>query len=116
QLATSRFRPSLAWLSPAFTGTKLNARVGGRSPNGTPAPGTHGHGIDSVSIGGVTLQPSPAVNRIPAGSNPTVDVKFTNQGENNEIDVRVLVGITGAGKPITATKTPTQHTARKRDA
>ena len=59
QIATSSFLPSLAWLSPAFTGTKLNARVGGRSPNGTPAPGTHGHGIDSVSIGRVTLQCHP---------------------------------------------------------
>jgi hypothetical protein len=111
QIATSSFLPSLSWLSPAFVGTKLNARVGGRSPNGQPAPGTHGHGIDSVSISGVTLQPSPAVNRIPAGANPTVDVKFTNQGENDEIDVRVLVSITGSGKPITATKTLNQTKA-----
>jgi hypothetical protein len=111
QIATSSFLPSLSWLSPAFTGSKLNARVGGRSPNGTPAPGTHGHGIDSTSIGGVTLQPSPAVNRIPAGSNPTVDVKFSNQGQNDEIDVRVLVAITGGPKPITATKTINQTKA-----
>ena len=67
QIATSSFLPGLSWLSPAYVGSKVNARVGGRSPNGTPAPGTHGHGIDSVSIGGVTMQPSPAVNRIPAG-------------------------------------------------
>jgi hypothetical protein len=111
QIATSSFLPSLSWLSPAFTGSKLNARVGGRSPNGTPAPGTHGHGIDSTSISGVTLQPSPAVNRIPAGSNPTVDVKFSNQGQNDEIDVRVLVAITGGPKPITATKTINQTKA-----
>ena len=70
QIATSSFLPGLSWLSPAYVGSKVNARVGGRSPNGTPAPGTHGHGIDSVSIGGVTMQPSPAVNRIPAGIEP----------------------------------------------
>jgi len=111
QIATSSFLPGLSWLSPAYVGSKVNARVGGRSPNGTPAPGTHGHGIDSVSIGGVTMQTSPAVNRIPAGSNPTVDVKFSNQGQNDEIDVRVLVAITGGGKPITATKTINQTKA-----
>ena len=111
QIATSSFLPSLSWLSPAFVGTKLNTRLGGRSSNGTPAPGTHGHGLDSVSISGVTLQPSPAVNRIPSGSSPTVDVKFTNQGENDEIDVKVLVAITGSGKPITATKTLNQTKA-----
>lgn len=111
QIATSSFLPGLSWLSPAYVGSKLNARIGGRSPNGTPAPGTHGHGIDSVSIGGVTLQPSPAVNRIPAGSNPTVDVKFSNQGQNDELDVKVLVAITGGPKPITATKTINQTKA-----
>jgi hypothetical protein len=111
QIATSSFLPSLAWLSPAYVGSKLNARVGGRTANGTPAPGTHGHGLDSVSIGGVTLQPSPAVNRIPAGAGLTFDVKFTNQGENDEVDVRVLIAITGAGKPITLTKTLNQTKA-----
>jgi hypothetical protein len=111
QIATSSFLPSLAWLSPAYVGSKLNTRVGGRTANGTPAPGTHGHGLDSVSIGGVTLQPSPAVNRIPAGAGLTFDVKFTNQGENDEIDVRVLIAITGAGKPITLTKTLNQTKA-----
>jgi hypothetical protein len=111
QIATSSFLPSLAWLSPAYVGSKLNARLGGRSPNGTPAPGTHGHGLDSVAIGGVTLQPSPAVNRIPSGSGLTFDVKFSNQGENDEIDVRVLISITGAGKPILLRKTLNQTTA-----
>jgi hypothetical protein len=111
QIATSSFLPGLSWLSPAYVGGKLNARVGGRSPNGTPAPGTHGHGIDSVAIGGVTMQPSPAVNRIPSGSNPTVDVKFSNQGQNDELDVKVLVAITGGPKPITATKTINQTKA-----
>jgi len=59
----------------------------------------------------VTLQPSPTVNRIPAGSGLTFDVKFTNQGENDEIDVKVLIAITGAGKPITLTKTINQTKA-----
>jgi hypothetical protein len=111
EIATSAFLPTLAWLSPDSIASRLNARLGGRSPNGTPAPGTHGHGLTSVAIGGVTLQPSPAVNRIPAGAGLTYDVKFANQGQNDEIDVKVLVAITGAGKPITVQKTLNQTKA-----
>ena len=111
EIATSNFLPNLGWLSPDSVASRLNARLGGRTSTGAPAPGTHGHGLDSVAIGGVTLQPSPAVNRIPAGAELTFDVKFSNQGENDEIDVRVLVAITGAGKPITVRKTLNQTKA-----
>jgi hypothetical protein len=111
EIATSDFLPNLGWLNPDAVASRLNARLGGRTATGAPTPGTHGHGLDSVSIGGITLQPSPAVNRIPAGAGLTFDVKFTNQGENDEIDVRVLVAITGAGKPITLRKTLNQTKA-----
>jgi hypothetical protein len=111
EIAPSRFLPNLGWLSPDSVASRLNARVGGRSPNGPPAPGTHGHGLTSVSVGGTVLQPSPAVNRITAGAALTVDVKFANQGQNDEIDVRVLVSITGGTKPITVRKTLNQTKA-----
>jgi hypothetical protein len=111
EIATSDFLPNLGWLNPDSVASRLNARLGGRNPNGPPAAGTHGHGLDSVSIGGKVLQPSPAVNRIAAGAGLTFDVKFSNQGENDEIDVRVLVGITGSGKPITVRKTLNQTKA-----
>jgi hypothetical protein len=111
EIATSSFLPNLGWLSPDAVAARLNSRLGGRTANGTPAPGTHGHGLLSTSIGGITLQPSPAVNRIPAGTGLTFDVKFANQGENDEIDVRVLVAITGSGKPIILRKTINQTKA-----
>jgi hypothetical protein len=111
EIATSNFLPNLGWLNPDSVGSRLNSRLGGRNPNGPPAPGTHGHGLDSVSIGGKTLAVSPAVNRIPAGAGLTFDVKFTNQGENDEIDVRVLVAITGSGKTIPLRKTLNQTKA-----
>jgi hypothetical protein len=41
----------------------------------------------------------------------TFDVKFANQGENDEIDVKVLVAITGATKPIQVQKTLNQTKA-----
>jgi hypothetical protein len=51
------------------------------------------------------------VNRITPGAALTVDVKFANQGQNDEIDVRVLVSITGGTKPITVRKTLNQTKA-----
>jgi hypothetical protein len=112
EIATSNFLPNLGWLNPDSIAARLNARLGGRTAGGTPAPGTHGHGLDSVSIGGKVLQPSPAVNRIPAGAGLTYDVKFSNQGENDEIDVRVLVAITAPGrKSIILRKTLNQTKA-----
>jgi hypothetical protein len=111
EIATSNFLPNIGWLNPDSVASRLNSRLGGRNPNGPPAPGTHGHGLTSVSIGGKTLTPSPAVNRIPAAAGLTFDVKFANQGENDEIDVRVLVAITGSGKTITVRKTLNQTKA-----
>jgi hypothetical protein len=111
EIATSDFLPSLGWLNPDAIAARLNARVGGRNPNGPPAAGTHGHGLVSVGVGGKLLSPSPAVNRIPAGAGLTFDVKFANQGENDEIDVNVLISIKGGGKTITVHKTLNQTKA-----
>lgn len=111
----SRFLTNFGWLQPKFVadalGTSLTASTDG-STGTTPSPGTHGHGLDSVSVGGTTLQPSPASNRIPSAAPVTFDVKFSNQGENDESRVAVSVTITGSGlKTITATKTVPQTKA-----
>jgi hypothetical protein len=106
----SQFLPSLAWLSPQTLATRLGRSLG-RRPGGPIAPGLHGHGLTSVGVGALALQPLPAVNRIPAGAGLTFDVKFQNQGDNDETDVVVTVRISGAGKPITVPKTVNQTKA-----
>jgi len=106
----SQFLPSLAWLSPQTVADRLGRSLG-RRPGGPVAPGLHGHGLTSTSVAGVALQPLPAVNRIPAGTGLTFDVKFQNQGDNDETDVVVNVRISGAGKPITVHKTVNQTKA-----
>jgi hypothetical protein len=115
QIASSQFMPNVSWLSPATVGDALGRSTssGGTGNTGTPAPGLHGHAIDSTSIGNVTLQPeAPGVtNRVAAGANPTVAVKFTNGGQNNETDVKVSVSLKGGGKTIAQTKTVGQTTA-----
>jgi hypothetical protein len=108
----SQFLQNLGWLQPSTVARRINADAArGAGDGGTtvPAPGLHGHGLLSVSVGGITLQPRPAANRIPAaGSNVTFDVKFANQGDNPETNVKVRIRIRGAGKTITAQKTVDQ--------
>jgi hypothetical protein len=111
-IASSQFLPDVAWLDPSKVADGLGRSAGGTS-SATAAPGLHGHGITSVSVGGTTLAPSPGINRVPAGSGgPTFTVKFANQGDNDERNVRVTIRVSGAGKPISQTKTIAQTKSR----
>jgi hypothetical protein len=104
QVASSQFLPGVEWLSSAYVADKLGAQAPESSSNrGTPAPGLHGTGLQGVSAGNLTLQPG-SPNRIPA-STRAFAIKFTNQGENDETDVRVVLTIEGGPKPIRANRT-----------
>jgi hypothetical protein len=107
QIADSNFMSDISWLAPATVASKLGQDVStGRGTSGEPAPGTHGHGLTSVAVGDVTLQPEPAANRIPAKPAPVFKVTFENQGENDEFDVKVVVTVTpDSGKAIKVERT-----------
>jgi hypothetical protein len=109
-LPYSDFLPSISWMDPTYVGTQLGATTSGGGNNGTPAPGLHGHQLDSVSVGGTTLTSSGS-NRIPATPPPTFTVAFTNGGDNNETGVVVTVEVTGNGAPIKAQTTVPTTTA-----
>jgi uncharacterized protein YoxC len=94
QFLDSVAMPDIQWLDAAFVRKKLTGKGSGKT-TGTPAPGTHGHGLISVAIGDTVLQPLPAINRVTAGANPVFTIKFQNQGENDEFDVGVKVAIAG---------------------
>ncbi len=102
----TQFLPSLEWLDSTVVADRLGAEGGGntRARTGEPAPGLHGHGLVSVTAGGVTLQPGETANRIPAGSNVAFEVTFANQGDNDESDVNVAVRIDGDGERISSRK------------
>jgi hypothetical protein len=107
QQQASQFLPNLGWLQPETVGERLG--TGGGSGGGgdaaadeEPAPGLHGHGLVSTTVGDVTLQPGQTANRIPAGSDLAFNVEFANQGDNAEENVTVQVRIRGDGRPITA--------------
>jgi hypothetical protein len=110
-LPESNFLPTngISWISPSYVAGQLGTSAGGSS-TGTPAPGLHGHQLDSVSVGSTTLDPSGS-NRIPSTPLPTFDVTFTNGGENDETNVKVTVEISGVGAPIKAQTVVTNTTA-----
>jgi hypothetical protein len=109
RIVGGRFMDDLSWLEPDTVASRLGASAGGGRTNKPVAPGRHGHGLESVSVGNTTLQPQPATNRVPASSNVAFTVRFSNQGDNEETDVRVRVRVRPpAGKAISVTRTVDQ--------
>ncbi len=106
RIATSQFLPGIEWLSEQTVASTLGQTLsGGTGARGeTPAPGLHGTGLEGVTIGDTTLQPD-APNRVAAGADTPIVVKFTNQGENDEFDVKVTAAIEGGDKPIKVSRT-----------
>jgi len=104
-IASTRFLPGIEWLSEKTVAAQLDQQLsGGTRKTGEIAPGLHGTGIESVSVGSTTLQPD-APNRLPASADTAFVVKFTNQGQNDEFDVKVSLAIEGGDKPIKVSRT-----------
>jgi hypothetical protein len=107
QLQRTAFFPGREWLDPQVVADALGQQLssGGGGGNGRqPAPGLHGTGIDSVQVGDQTLTPDGA-NRIAYGPDTEFTVNFTNQGENDESNVVVVLKIEGGPEPLRVQKT-----------
>jgi hypothetical protein len=107
RIGSSQFLPDLSWLQPQTIATVLDQQLsGGSGGSGQPTgPGLHGTGIDSTTYGDTTLQPG-TTNRLTFQPNQPFVIKFTNQGENDEFDIKVTVRISSeTGSPITLSKT-----------
>ena len=101
-----QFLPDIHWLTPAFVATELRAPAA-PTASGKVAPGTHGHQLNSVSVGGTTLT-SGTTNTVSAQPAPTFTLNFTNSGQNNETGVVCKVTVGGAGISGQATVAQTQ--------
>jgi hypothetical protein len=113
RIAGSDSLPDIRWLQKDQIADVLDAKraQGGTGSNPNPAPGSHGHGLTSVAVGQTALNTT-GTNHIPAGGNPTFNVKFQNQGENNETDVTVRVTVKpSSGTAIVVPKKVNQTTA-----
>jgi hypothetical protein len=103
----SQFLPDVAWMSPQYVATKLGQQLntGGTQSNQPTGPGLHGTGLDGTSYGSTTLQPG-VTNRLTYVAGQAFTVSFTNQGDNDEFNVKVTLQIARAsGTPITINKT-----------
>jgi hypothetical protein len=90
-----QFLPNVQWVTPSFVASELHASLpSSSSSGGKVAPGLHGHSLDSVSVGGTTLQTGSA-NAIPASPPPTFTLNFTNGGQNTETNVLCKVTVSG---------------------
>lgn len=90
-----QFLPNIEWLNPTFIAGELHVSLPSTHA-GKIAPGSHGHQLNSVSVGGTTLQTG-STNSIPASPAPTFTLNFTNSGSNNETNVVCKVTVNGTG-------------------
>ena len=106
EISRSPFLASTEWVQPQKVAEVLDQQLtsgdGGGEPTG---PGLHGSGLDSTLYGDVTLQPGVS-NQLTYEPGTGFTVNFTNQGENDEFDVKVTLRIMReGGDPITTSET-----------
>ncbi len=106
ETSESPFLPSSQWLEAQTVAEALDQQLTSGDEGGEPTgPGLHGSGLDSTNYGDVTLQPG-VTNRVTYEPSTPFVVNFTNQGENDEFDVKVTLRITReGGDPITLSDT-----------
>ena len=108
----SEFMRDINWVSPQFVASKLDQQLSGGGGDGDgedgdqpTGPGLHGTGLDATSYGDTTLQPGS--NRLTYVAGQAFSVSFTNQGDNDEFNIKVTVKIEreSGGSPMTLSKT-----------
>jgi hypothetical protein len=106
RIASSRFLPSQNWLNPTTVADQLNQQLttGGTAPGQPTGPGLHGTGLVSTTYGDTTLQPDTS-NRLTYKPGTEFVVKFSNQGENDEFQVKVTVRIKAGTQQTSLTTT-----------
>jgi hypothetical protein len=92
---SGQFVPDVQWVLPSFIASKLHTALQGSSANGgKPAPGLHGHTLNSVSVNGTTLQTG-SPNTVAVKPAPTFRLNIPNGGQNNETNVVCKVSVNG---------------------
>ena len=106
-IAPSRFMPNQSWLSPQTVASALDQQLtsGGSGASGQPTgPGLHGTGLQSTAYGDTTLQPG-VTNRLTYAPGQDFVVSLTNQGDNDEFDIKVTVRIAAGSQQVSASTT-----------
>jgi hypothetical protein len=105
-IVPSRFLPSQTWLSPRTIATVLDRQLtsGNRSSGQPTGPGLHGTGLESTAYGSAALQPGIS-NRLTYVPGQAFVVSFTNQGDNDEFNIKVTVRIDAGTQQISLAAT-----------
>ena len=96
------FVPDVQWVDPDFVADQIAGLRGGGDATGddeSAAPGLHGNGLGTVTLGGVALVPGASAT-VPLSDDLSFEVQVLNQGENTETDVNVKVTV-GEGNDAT---------------
>ncbi len=96
----SVFLQDLDLLQPDVVADRIAGVGGGGGGDEDAAPGLHGNGLVSVSLGGQALAPD-APASVTLGDDLSFEVQVANQGENTETDVAVAATIGEGGDAIT---------------
>lgn len=109
QMNSGQFLPDVRWLTASFVAKQLHVSFStpGAS-NAPPAPGIHGHRLDSCSVGSTTLQAGASATT-PASPPPTFTCQLTNDGQNPETNVTVKISVGGtsaSGQTVVPQTTP----------
>jgi hypothetical protein len=90
----------LTWLNASSVANKIDGQSEQTDTTTAVAPGTHGHGIQSVTANGKAL--STGVTTVPNGTGLSFVVTIANQGENDETNVSVTISGTSkaTGKQV----------------
>jgi hypothetical protein len=89
RIPRTQFLPDIEWLQPSFVSERV-ARIRTGRGGGEAAPGLHGNGLGTVSLGGQALSPGGSAT-IKLAKDLEFQVQVANQGENTETDVLVKV-------------------------
>lgn len=111
QMNAGQFLPDVRWLTADYVGSQLHVASATPNPNAKPAPGVHGHRMDSCSVAGTALSTA-STNTIPASPPPTFTCLFTNDGQDPETNVTVKVSVGGtsvSGQTVIPQDSPGQQ-------
>ena len=95
-LNPGQFLPDVQWVLPSYIASQLQVSGAVATPTGPPAPGIHGHKLDSVSLAGTTLTPGGSAT-VAASPPPSFTLTFNNTGTDTEHDVICKVTVSGTG-------------------
>jgi hypothetical protein len=99
RIPDSPFLPDIDWLDPTTVADRISRISTGGGAGGPVAPGLHGNGLGTVTLGGQALTPG-AQASITLSDDLAFEVQAQNQGENTETDVVVRVTVGSGGDAI----------------